>query len=142
MNKEKICLFYQNTSTMYYWQKWFKNKYSDYIEKSIDIERSFHLKNGTVLYFRIPADNMVGQIFDKEFDGERLELLCLSYENSRLKEMVNHEHKYSSEMEGKYILEREKNKKAIEYIKRYVFMDLPQLIKLVEILKDSDVNEE
>lgn len=62
----------------------------------------------------------------------------LQQENSRLKEMVNHEHKYGSEMEGKYILEREKNKKAIEYIKNKQVIDLDYLEK---ILKDSDVDE-
>lgn len=41
----------------------------------------------------------------------------LQQENSQLKETVNHEHKYGSEIEGKYILEREKNKKAIKYLK-------------------------
>lgn len=43
--------------------------------------------------------------------------LLLQQENSQLKETVNHEHKYGSEIEGKYILEREKNKKAIKYLK-------------------------
>ena len=45
------------------------------------------------------------------FQNCLLEIKQLQQENNQLKKMVNHKHKYCSEMEGKYILEREKNKK-------------------------------
>lgn len=84
MNKEKVCLFYEFNDNMNYWIKWFINNYRQYIIKFVSMERSLYLKNGTIIYFRAKIDNMRGQRFDKQLNGERLELLCLKYENKEL----------------------------------------------------------
>ena len=66
-------------------------------------------------------------------------------EIGRLKEMKLHTEKYASEMEDKYILEKSKNDKAIEYIENYLCSDeyiqsdinsiANAFVKLVDILK-------
>lgn len=71
-------------------------------------------------------------------------------EIERLKEMKLNTEKYASEMEDKYILEKNKNNKAIEYIENYLCSDeyiqsdinsiANAFVKLVDILKG--VNKE
>ncbi len=44
----------------------------------------------------------------------------LQQENERIKKMNMYEHKYGSDMEGKYLIEKTKNDRAVEYIKKEV----------------------
>lgn len=63
-------------------------------------------------------------------------------EIERLKEMKLHTEKYASEMEDKYILEKNKNNKAIEYIKEKArnncWIDQYEANELIGILKGVD----
>lgn len=45
----------------------------------------------------------------------------LQEENEKIRKMNMYKHKYGSDMEGKYIIEKAKNKKAIEYIKEHYY---------------------
>lgn len=66
-------------------------------------------------------------------------------EIERLKEMKLHTEKYASEMEDKYILEKSKNDKAIEYINKHtnngmfeLRSDTNEIEELLNILKGVD----
>jgi len=68
-------------------------------------------------------------------------VLKMKEEIERLKEMKLHTEKYASEMEDKYILEKTKNDKAIEYIESYMpnyDFDKTNLTKVLDILKGVD----
>ena len=64
----------------------------------------------------------------------------LKKEIERLKEMKLHTEKYASEMEDKYILEKNKNVKAIEHINKTKWLNYNKcaIKKLLEILKEVD----
>lgn len=79
-----------------------------------------------------------------------LATLCVEKDKEieRLKEMKLHTEKYASEMEDKYILEKNKNNKAIEYIENNTYksnateyMDLTGISELLDILKGVDKDE-
>lgn len=66
-------------------------------------------------------------------------------EIEKLKEMKLHTEKYASEMEDKYILEKNKNDKAIEYINKHtnngmfeLRSDTNEIEELLNILKGVD----
>lgn len=64
-------------------------------------------------------------------------------EIERLKEMKLHTEKYASEMEDKYILEKNKNNKAIEYIEQHndYFLLKREVKELLNILKGVELTE-
>ena len=54
---------------------------------------------------------------DKEHSKLLLDYITnLQQENERIKKMNMHEHKYGSDMEEKYLIEKTKNDRAVEYI--------------------------
>ncbi len=76
-----------------------------------------------------------------------LATLCVEKDKEieRLKEMKLHNEKYASEMEDKYILEKNKNNKAIEYINKHtnngmfeLRSDTNEIEELLNILKGVD----
>lgn len=55
------------------------------------------------------------------FQNCLLEIKQFQQENNQLKKMVNHKHKYCSEMEGKYILEKYKLDQLRSWLEKQVF---------------------
>lgn len=48
----------------------------------------------------------------------------LQQENEKIRKMNMHEHKYGSDMEEKYLIEKNKNDRAVEYINGTTFFGL------------------
>ena len=77
----------------------------------------------------------------------------LQQENERIKKMNMHEHKYGSDMEEKYLIEKTKNDRAVEYMQDFIFEPLlvqedrklimynENLRKFENILNGSDNND-
>lgn len=125
MNKEKILLIFQTKSRADYWLSWFRKNYQNYITLMKKTTKEVHLKNGTVLYFKTLEDNLRGLKYDKGFNGERLELFCLNYENKELHNKINKVIELLSHFSGCQVCEHTQE----------------LAIKVEEILKDSDVDE-
>ena len=74
------------------------------------------------------------------------EVIRLKEENEKIRKQNLYEHKYGSEMEGKYIVEKSKNDKAIEYIEECYtqppnienFMHEGEMNYLLNILRGED----
>lgn len=129
MNKEKILLIFQTKSRADYWFSWFRNNYQNYIILIKGITKEIHLKNGTILYFKTLEDNLRGLRYDKKFNGERLELLCLNYENKELHNKIDNAIEYLEDDDNFWIPDSYSEDK-VKMIQE----------ELKQILKDSDVD--
>ena len=107
----------------------YKQRLKEYIEKDVIYQAYKEQKEFESSDFDNFCILHCEDIEEALFDLEQLQ-----QENKEQEEYITY---WQKEMDKR----QDKIDKAIEYIKRYVFMDLPQLIKLVEILKDSDVDE-
>ena len=72
-------------------------------------------------------------IIDEELELYN-EVIRLREENEKIRKQNMYEHKYGSDMEGKYIVEKTKNDKAVKYIERTQEGFISEL-KLLDILK-------
>lgn len=65
--------------------------------------------------------------YDRTFINEEIELynevVRLREENEKIKKMNMHEHQYGSDMEEKYLIEKEKNEMAISLCNEYLYHD-------------------
>lgn len=138
MNKEKILLIFQCQSRIDYWFSWFRKNYQHYITLMKKTTKEVHLKNGTVLYFKTLEDNLRGLKCDKEFNGERLELLCLNYEN---KELHNKIDKAIKILKEHFVEEYIRSCDTSDGVGRYEIDTEHWTYKVYEQLKDSDIDE-
>lgn len=91
--------------------------------------------NGRSYTDNLPKNALIG--FTKE---QYIEYEQQKEEIERLKEMKLNTEKYASEMEDKYILEKNKNNKAIEYINTMPLTKGTEWyrIELLDILKEGE----
>ena len=73
-------------------------------------------------------NNVIEKEYDIYLSKKETDLLLdyitnLQQENERIKKMNMYEHKYGSDMEEKYLIEKTKNDRAIEYIEHNTFQD-------------------